>query len=119
MCVCVRVCEKITLAWPRYSSVSRIFSYTWPSLGVRIFSRESKYEIRVLRVATRVKKILYTVTQKNERLRGKSYQNCEKKRLKLDLARANGRTAEKRPPKTNQPKSIDSCYVLPKKYDLK
>ena len=57
-----------------------------------VFSRESKYEIRVLRVVAYVRKFLYTVTQKM-RLHKLKLAKMTKKMAKIRLGTANGRTA--------------------------
>ena len=55
-----------------------------------VFSRESKYEIRVLRVVACVRKFLYTVTQKM-RLHKLKLAKMTKKKAKIRLGTANGR----------------------------
>ena len=68
------------------------------------FSRESKYEIRVLRVVACVRKFLYTVTQKMKVYKLK-LAKMTKKMAKIRPGTANGRygrygrTAERPPPK--------------------
>ena len=63
-----------------------------------LFSRESKYEIRVLRVVACVRKFLYTVTQKM-RVYKLKLAKMTKKMAKIRPGTANGRTAERPPPK--------------------
>ena len=63
----------------------------WPFLPLP-FSRESKYEIRVLRVVACVRKFLYTVTQKM-RLHKLKLAKMTKKIAKIRRGAANGRTA--------------------------
>ena len=78
------------------------------------FSRESKYEIHgFVQSRDACEKIsVNTVTQKMSVYDGKWRQ----KRLKLDLARASGRTVSAQ--KKSTPKSIDSCCVFTEKCDF-
>ena len=75
-------------------------------MGTLDFPRESKYEIRVLRVVWREKISVYR-NPKNELLRGNSCQNGDKKGVEIRPStseRPYGRTAER--PQNVGPKKI-------------
>jgi hypothetical protein len=77
---------------PVFSSTSTpIFFIRFSGFGSPLFSWESKYKIKILRVVA-CEQSSVNRNPKYECLRRKSCQNGDK-RLKLDLVRPNGRTA--------------------------
>ena len=83
---------------------------------MRTFSRESKYEIRVLRVVARVRKFLYTVTQKM-RVYKLKLAKMTKKMAKIRPGTANGRYGLR--PKKKRTKSVFLNAVLREKNDFR
>ena len=85
-----------------------------------LFPRESKYEIRVLRVVACVRKFLYTVTQKM-RLHKLKLAKMTKQVAKIRPGTANGhygRTAVRPPPKKTV-KIDDFRSILREKIDFR
>ena len=86
-------------------------------IACHCFFRESKYDIRVLRVVACVRKFLYTVTQKMRLHKLKLAKMIKKKWPKLDLE---PRTAERPPPKKNgQNRRFLQCFTWKNWFSIK